>query len=47
MRRSDLYINTTSPDVITMLRNKYTFVGSVGDQDWLTLGKINSVWTFS
>ena len=39
MRNSSLYINTTSPDVITRLRNKYQLLGSVGDQDWLTLGK--------
>ena len=39
MRNSPLYINTTSPDVITMLSDKYMFRGSVGDQDWLTLGK--------
>ena len=41
MRESELYINTTSPDVITQLSEKYKFRGSVGDQDWLTLGKSN------
>ena len=39
MRTSELYINATSPDVITQLSEKYKFRGSVGDQDWLTLGK--------
>ena len=37
MRASSLYQNTTHPDTITHMRDKYNFVGTVGDQDWLTL----------
>jgi lipopolysaccharide biosynthesis glycosyltransferase len=37
MRASQSYQKTTQPATITELKDKYKFLGTVGDQDWLTL----------
>jgi len=37
MRESNTFINATTDQTMHYLHHKYNFVGSVGDQDWLTL----------